>query len=166
VCHPFGTVPFSYPVILYPLMYILPSLSHSFPYPFLLISLSTCTEHPNYLVRCKMGDQLMEVTALSIKAMGITNSGQPRMFKDGYLASSPSNQVKNSYSSECQPSVLRISICNKSNAMSEVHIESTYLKCHRDLIHVLNRFIFVTIFVRMNNLMLDIILFKLPLTLL
>jgi hypothetical protein len=41
-----------------------------------------------------MGDQLMEVTALTIKAMGITNSGQPRIFKDGYLASSPSNQVK------------------------------------------------------------------------
>jgi hypothetical protein len=49
--------------------------------------------------------------------------------------------------------------------MREALIQSTHLNRHRDLIHVRNLCIFVILFERMNNLMLEILL-KLPLTLL
>jgi hypothetical protein len=73
--------------------------------------------------------------------------------------------VKDTYSSECILFNIRICMSNKSNAMREALIESTKLKSHRDMIHVLNLCRIAITFERMNNLV-DKILIELPITLL
>jgi hypothetical protein len=72
--------------------------------------------------------------------------------------------VKDTYSSELKPFLLRICMRNNSNAMRAAIIDSTHLKCHRDLIHVLDSLIFTVMFIRMDHLVLVIYFkFEIPL---
>ncbi len=72
--------------------------------------------------------------------------------------------VEDTYWTEWIPFIIRVWKCNNSNPMRQALIQSTDLKCHGDLFHVIKVCVLMIFFVWMKHFILKI-LFKLPVTL-